>query len=87
MSLFSTKPYYDKSMLEELAKDVNHKILVEKLAFLIHHLRSQNWAILRIEYGNEAVEKWNKDNIKNTPYGKRLFKLAEEFSKIKLKED
>lgn len=55
--------------------------MVEKLAFLIHTQGMLGCGMLK-----EMIEKWNREDVKNTPYGKRLFNHAENFSKLKLKE-
>ena len=79
--------------LEELVKEKNHRILVEKLAFLLYIHSKQG---INMIYGipcytddefKKITAKWIKETVKNTPYRKGLIKCAEEFSKIKLTED
>ena len=64
-----------------MTQEQHETILIEYLAFLFHAYDLLNANVL-----NEIVAKWNREDIKHTPYGKWLYNRAENFSKIKLKE-
>lgn len=66
---------------EKNTKKKNHAILVEKLAFLLDF-----YDMLGCNMLEKAVEKWNKEDIKKTQYGKELFKCAERLSRLSLRE-